>query len=70
VCSELGYRVLYVDNTDLWTETWTAGMEETYVLRINERETVRKIYGPVREGERWKIRTNKEIKDYYKGHIM
>jgi hypothetical protein len=70
VCSELGYRVLYVDNTDLWTETWTAAMEETYVLRINERETVRKIYGPVREGERWRIRANKEIKDYYKGQIM
>jgi hypothetical protein len=37
-------------------------MEEMYVLRIYERETVRKKYGPVREGERRRIRTNKEIK--------
>lgn len=36
-------------------------MEETYVLRIFERETVRKIHRPVR-GERWSIRTNKDIK--------
>jgi hypothetical protein len=41
-------------------------MEETHVLRIYERETIRKIHGPVREGERCRIRTNKEIKDYYK----
>jgi hypothetical protein len=45
-------------------------MEETYVLRIYERETVRKIHGPLREGKRWRIRINKEIKDYYKWQIM
>jgi len=45
-------------------------MEETYVLRIYERERVRKIYGPVREGERWIIRTNKEKKDFHKWQIM
>jgi hypothetical protein len=32
-------------------------MEETYVLRIYERETVRKI--PVRQEERWIIRTRR-----------
>jgi hypothetical protein len=45
-------------------------MEETYVLRIYERETARKIYGPVREEERWIVRTNKEIKYYHNLQIM
>jgi len=70
MCSELGYRVFYVDNTDLWVKTWAATMEETHVLRIYERETVRKIRGPIREGERWRIRTNKEIGDDYKWKIL
>jgi hypothetical protein len=70
LCSGYGYRVFYVDSTDLWTETWTVTMEETYGLRIYERQAVRKIYGPVREGERWRIRTNKKIKDHHKGQKM
>jgi hypothetical protein len=28
---------------------------------------VRKIYGPVKEGESWRIRTNKEIEDILEG---
>jgi hypothetical protein len=34
-------------------------MEETNMLRIFERKIVRKIYGPVTEGEWWRIRTNR-----------
>jgi hypothetical protein len=32
--------------------------------------TVRKIYRFAREGESWRIRTNKEVKDYYKRQIV
>jgi hypothetical protein len=45
-------------------------MEEMNMLRIFERKVVRKIYGPVKEGECWGIGTNKDIKTYYKGKIL
>jgi hypothetical protein len=41
--------------------------EEMNALRIFERKTVRRIYGPINEGESWRIRTNKEIEDILEG---
>jgi hypothetical protein len=32
-------------------------------LRVFERKVVRRIYGPVREGERWIIRSNRELEE-------
>jgi hypothetical protein len=34
--------------------------EEMNALRIFERKIVRRIYGPINEGESWRIGTNKE----------
>jgi hypothetical protein len=41
--------------------------EEMNALRIFERKIVRRIYGPINEGESWRIRTNKETEDILEG---
>jgi hypothetical protein len=44
-----------------------ATIEEMSALRISERKIIRKIYGPTKEGDSCRIRTNKEIKDIVQG---
>jgi hypothetical protein len=41
--------------------------EKMNALRIFERNIVRRIYGPINEGESWRVRTNKVIEDILKG---
>jgi hypothetical protein len=41
--------------------------EEMNALRIFERKIVRRIYGPINEGESWRIRTSKEIEYILEG---
>jgi hypothetical protein len=42
-------------------------MEEERVLAIFKRKILRKIYGPVKENELWRIRRNDELEDIIKG---
>jgi hypothetical protein len=42
-------------------------MEEKRVLAVFERKIIRKIYGPVKENELWRIRRNDELEDIIKG---
>jgi hypothetical protein len=40
------------------SETWTMSAADENALRVFERKVLRRICGPVREGERWRIRSN------------
>jgi hypothetical protein len=42
---------------------------EENALRVCERKVVRRSYGPVREGERWRIRSNRELEEIIRGEI-
>jgi hypothetical protein len=42
-------------------------LEEERVLAVFERKILRKIYGPVKENELWRIRRNDELGDIIKG---
>jgi hypothetical protein len=57
------YKTLIRPILSYGSEAWTMTSEETNALRIFERKIVRRIYGPINEGENWRIRTNKEIED-------
>ena len=43
------------------SETWTLTKSDENLLRIFERKIVRKIYGPIQEGDIWRIRNNEEL---------
>jgi hypothetical protein len=42
-------------------------MEEEKALAVFERKTLRKLYGPVKENELWRIRRNDELEAIIKG---
>ena len=43
------------------SETWTLTKSDENLLRIFERKILRKIYGPIQEGDMWRIRDNEEL---------
>jgi hypothetical protein len=43
------------------SETWTLTKSDENLLRISEREILRKIYGPIQEGDNWRIINNEEL---------
>jgi hypothetical protein len=45
-------------------------MEEERVLAVFKRKILRKIHGPVKENELWRIRRNDELEDIIKGENM
>jgi len=49
------------------SEIWTLTKSDENLLRIFERKILRKIYGPVREGDTWRIRYNEELNRLIKG---
>jgi hypothetical protein len=43
------------------SESWTLTVEEEIALAVFERQILRKIYGPVKVNELWRIRRNDEL---------
>jgi len=43
------------------SESWTLTKEEERALAVFDRKILRKIYGPVKENELWRIRQNDEL---------
>jgi hypothetical protein len=57
-----GHSLVQKYKTDLYSsESWTFTMEEERALAVFERKILRKIYGPVKENELWRIRRNDEL---------
>jgi hypothetical protein len=48
------------------SDSWTLTVEEETTLAIFERNILRKIYGPVKENELWRVRRNEELKTIIK----
>jgi hypothetical protein len=55
------YRTLVRPVVTYGSESWTLAMEEETALVVFERKILRKIYGPVKENELWRIRQNDEL---------
>ena len=49
------------------SESWTITVEEETALAGSERKILRKIHGPVKENELWRIRQNDELEAIIKG---
>ena len=60
------YRTLVPPVVTYGPESWTLTMEEERALAVFERHILRKIYGPVKENELWRIRLNDELEDIIK----
>ena len=55
------YKTLIRPEVRYGSETWTLTKSDENLLRIFERKILRKIYGPIQEGDIWSIRNNEEL---------
>lgn len=55
------YKTLIRPVVTYGCEAWTLTVKDMNALKIFERKMIRRIYGPVREGDVWRIRSNSEI---------
>jgi hypothetical protein len=61
------YKTLIKTVVSCGSETWTLTKCDENLLKIFEREILRRIYGPVQEGDIWKIKNNEELNRSIKG---
>jgi len=55
------YKTLIRPAVTCGSEKWTLTKSDENLLRIFERKILRKIYGPIQEGDIWRIRNNEEL---------
>jgi len=55
------YKTLTRPVVTYGSETWTLTKSDENLLRIFERKILWKIYGPIQEGDIWRIRNNEEL---------
>jgi hypothetical protein len=61
------YNTLIRPAVTYGAETWAMSTVDENAPCVFERKVVRRIYGPVREGERWTIRSNRELEEILRG---
>jgi len=61
------YRTLVCPLVTYGSESWTLTTEEERALAVFESKILRKIYGPVKENQLWRIRRNDELEAIIKG---
>ena len=61
------YRTLVRPVVTYGSESWTLTTEEERTLAVFERKILRKIYGPVKENELWRIQQNDGLEAIIKG---
>jgi hypothetical protein len=47
------YKNFNIINLKLWAEAWTVTQEERNALTALEKNTIRKIYHPIKEEQKW-----------------
>jgi hypothetical protein len=55
------YKTLIRPVVTYGSETRTLTKSDENLLRMFERKILRKIYGPIQEGDTWRIRNNEEL---------
>jgi len=55
------YKTLIRPVVTYESETWILTKSDKNLLRIFERKILRRIYGPVQEGDIWRIKNNEEL---------
>jgi hypothetical protein len=61
------YKMLIRPVVTFGSETWTLTKSDENLLRIFKRKILQKIYGPIQEGDTWRIRNNEEVNIVIKG---
>jgi len=64
------YKTLIRPVVTYGSETWTLTKSDENLLRIFKRKILRKIYGPIQEGDIWRIRDNEGLNRSIKGRIL